>query len=79
MLQTNWKFIKYVIHNKPSMTPKQLKKKAIKQIIKIKPHEKLDIDEGESIEMKRSVPHLQNCQKKILHLTHLLKLEKSQK
>ena len=48
MLQTNWKFIKYVIHNKHSTTPKQLKKKAIEQIIKVKPHEKLDTDEGES-------------------------------
>ena len=48
MLQTSWKFIKYVIHNKHSMTPKQLKKKPIKQIIKIKPHETLDTHEGES-------------------------------
>ena len=35
MSQTNWEFIKYVIHNKHSMTPKQLNKKAIEQIIKI--------------------------------------------
>ena len=35
MLQTNWKFIKYVIQHKQSMTPEQLKKKPIKQIIKI--------------------------------------------
>ena len=48
MLQTNWKFIKYVIHIKHSMTPKQLKPKPIDSIIKIKPHEELDIDEGES-------------------------------
>ena len=27
MNQTNWKVIKYVIHNKHSMTPEQLKKK----------------------------------------------------
>ena len=27
MLQTNWKFIKYVVHYKPSMTPEHQKKK----------------------------------------------------
>ena len=48
MLQTNWKFIEYVIHNKHSMTPKQLKKTPIEPIIKIKPHQPLGIDEGES-------------------------------
>ena len=48
MNQTNWKVIKYVIHNKHSMTPEQLKKKPFKQVIKIKPHEKLDTEEGES-------------------------------
>ena len=47
MLQTTWKFIKYVNHNRHSMTPKQLKKKPIKQIIKIE-YEKLDTEEGES-------------------------------
>ena len=47
MLQTNWKFIKYVIHNKHSITPKQLKKKPFKQVIKIQ-HEQLDTGEGES-------------------------------
>ena len=48
MLQTNWKFIKYVIHHKHSMTPKQLKKKPFEPIIKIKQHEELDTEEGES-------------------------------
>ena len=47
MVQTNWKFIKYAIHSKHSMTPKQLKKKPIEQIIKIE-HEKLDTEERES-------------------------------
>ena len=47
MLQTNWKFIKYVIHHKHSMTPEQLKKKPIKQVIKID-IENLDTEEGES-------------------------------
>ena len=40
MLQTNWKFIIYVIHNKHSMTPEQLKKNPIEPIIKVKPHQK---------------------------------------
>ena len=47
MLQTNWKFIKYVIHYKHLMTPKQLKKKPIESIIKID-HEELDTEEVES-------------------------------
>ena len=49
MKQTNWKFIKYVIHHKHSMTPEQLKQKPFKEIIKIG-HEKLDTEEGESNE-----------------------------
>ena len=47
MKQTNWKFMKYVIHHKHSMTPQQLKKKPFKEIIKIG-HEKLDTEERES-------------------------------
>ena len=35
MLETNWKLIKYVIQKNHSMTPEQMKKKPIKQIIKI--------------------------------------------
>ena len=45
MLQTTWKFIKYVIHTRHSMTLKQQKKKPIEQIIKIE-HEKLHTEEG---------------------------------
>ena len=45
MKQTNWKFIKYAIHHKPSTTPEQLKKKPFKEIIKIR-HEKLDTEKG---------------------------------
>ena len=47
MKQTNWKFIKYVIHHKHSMTPEQLKQKPFKENFK-KQHEKLDTEEGES-------------------------------
>ena len=49
MKQTNWKFIKYVIHHRLSMTPKQLKQKPFEEIFK-KQHEKLDTEEGESNE-----------------------------
>ena len=45
--QSNWKFIKYVIHHRHSMTPEQLKQKPFKEIFK-KQHEKLDTEEGES-------------------------------
>ena len=47
MNQTNWNFIKYVIHHKHSMTPQQLKKKPFEEIIKID-HEKLDTEESKS-------------------------------
>ena len=49
MKQTNWEFIKYVIHHKYSMTPEQLKQKPFKEIIK-NGHEYLDTKEGESNE-----------------------------
>ena len=45
--QTNWKFIKYVINHKHSMTPEQLKQKPFEEIIK-NGHEKLDTEKGES-------------------------------
>ena len=35
MKQTNWKFIKYVIHHKHSMTPELLKQKPFEEISKI--------------------------------------------
>ena len=47
MKQTNWKFIKYVVNHKHSMTPEQLKKKPFEEIIKIG-HEQLDTEEGKS-------------------------------
>ena len=49
--QRNWKFIKYVIHRKHSMSPEQLKKKHFKESFK-KQHENLDTEEGESNEEK---------------------------
>ena len=49
MKQTNWKFIKHVIHHRYSMTPEQLKQKPFEEIIK-NGHEKLDTEEGESNE-----------------------------
>ena len=49
MRQTNWKFIKYVIHHKQSMTPEQLKKKPFKEVLKIG-HDKLNTEKGESNE-----------------------------
>ena len=49
MKQNNWKFIKYVIHHRHPMTPEQLKQKPFKEISKNQ-HEKVDTDEGESIE-----------------------------
>ena len=49
MKQNNCKFIKYVIHHRHPMTPEQLKQKPFEEIFKNQ-HEKVDTDEGESIE-----------------------------
>ena len=49
MKQNNCKFIKYVIHHRHPMTPEQLKHKPFEEIFKNQ-HEKVDTDEGESIE-----------------------------
>ena len=51
MKQTNWKFIKFVIHHNHSMTPEQLKQKPFKEIFKNQ-HEKPDTEEGESNEQE---------------------------
>ena len=49
MKQNNWKLIKFLIHHKHSMTPEQLKQKPFEEILKNQ-DEKVDTDEGESIE-----------------------------
>ena len=49
MKQNNCKFMKYVIHNRHPMTPEQLKQKPFEEIFKNQ-HEKVDTEEGESIE-----------------------------
>ena len=49
MKQNNWKFIKYVIDQRHSMTPEQLKKKPFEESFKNQ-HEKVDTEEGESNE-----------------------------
>ena len=49
MKQNNCKFMKYVIHHRHPMTPEQLKQKPFKEIFKNQ-HEKVDTEEGESIE-----------------------------
>ena len=49
MKQNNWKFIKFLIHHKHSMTPEQLKQKPFKEIFKNQ-HGKVDTEEGESNE-----------------------------
>ena len=49
MKQNNCKFIKYVIHNRHPMTPEQQKQNPFEEIFKNQ-HEKVDTEEGESIE-----------------------------
>ena len=48
-IQNNWKFIKFLIHHKHSMTPGQLKQKPFEEIFKNQ-HEEVDMEEGESME-----------------------------
>ena len=47
MKHNNWKFIKYLIHHRHSMTPEQHKQKPFEQIFKNQ-HKKVDTEEGES-------------------------------
>ena len=49
MKQNSCKFIKYLIHHRHPMTPEQLKQKPFEEIFKNQ-HEKVDTDEGQSIE-----------------------------
>ena len=49
MKQNNCKFIKDVIHHRHPMTPEQLKQKPFEENFKNQ-HEKVDTEEGESIE-----------------------------
>ena len=49
MKQNNCKFMKYVIHHRHPMTPEQLKQKPFEEILKNQ-HEKVETEEGESIE-----------------------------
>ena len=49
MKQNNWKFIKFLIHHKQSMTPEQHKQKMFEGIFKNQ-HEKVDTEGGESNE-----------------------------
>ena len=49
MKQNNWKFIKYIIHHRHTMTPEQLKQKPFEEIFKNQ-HKKVDTEEEESIE-----------------------------
>ena len=77
MKQTNWNFIKYVIHHQHSMTPEQLKQKPFEEIFK-KQHEKLIQRNGSLMNRKRNPPHPQKSQNKTLSLTHLLKMNMRQ-
>ena len=48
ILQTNWKFIKYVAFTIETMAPEQLNINPIKPIIKVNANQELDANEGES-------------------------------
>ena len=75
--QTNWKFIKHVIHHRHSMTPEQLKQNHLKKVSKNNMKNFIH-RKGSQMKRKRNSPHPQKSQKKILSLTHLLKMKKSQ-
>ena len=54
MKQNNWKFMKYLVHHRHTMTPEQHKQKPFEEIFKIQ-HEKVDTEEGESNEEEEEV------------------------
>ena len=68
MKQNIWKFIKYLIHHKHSMTPEEFKQKPFKGIVKSQ-HEKLIQRKGSQMKRKTNPPHPQMSQNKILSLT----------
>ena len=77
--QTNWKFIKYVIHHKHSMTPEQLKQKhCLKKFSRLN-MKNLIHRKGSQMKRKSNTKHPQKSQNKILSLTDLLKMKKSKK
>ena len=71
MKQNNWKFIKYVIHHRHPMTPEQLKQKPFEEIFKNQ-HEKVDTEEGASIEEeeKSTTSSDQSEQNSVSDITH---------
>ena len=75
MKQTNWKFIKQVIHHRHHMTQEKLKQKPFEEIFKIQ-HEELDTEEVESNEEEEESTISQN---KILNLTQPIMIMKMKK
>ena len=60
MLQTDGKFMKYVLFTLHRMTPEQMKMNPIKPIIKVKTNQKLVQRKGSLPRFKRNSPHLKN-------------------
>ena len=68
MKQTKWKFIKYVIHHKHSMTPEQLKQKPFEEVLRFN-MKYLIQRKGSQMNRKRNPPHPQKSWNKILSLS----------
>ena len=77
MNQNNWKFVKFLIHHKHSMTPEQLKQKPFEEILRIN-MKKLIHRKGSQLKKKRNPPHPQISQNKMLNLIQLLKMNRNQ-
>ena len=77
MKQTNYKFIKYAIHHKHSMTPVQLEHKPFEEFSRTN-MKNLIQRKGSQMTREMNPVHPQKSQNKILSLTHLLKMNKRQ-
>ena len=71
MEQTNWKFIKYIIHHKHSMTPEQLKQKLSRKFSRNN-MKNLIQRKGSQMTREMNPVHPQKSQNKILTLILLL-------
>ena len=78
MLQTHWKFIKYVVFPLQEMTPEQLKMNPIRPIIKVNPNQEIDKDYGESNKDEEESATSTELSEENSTSEYILKLQKSQ-
>ena len=78
MKQTSWKFLKYVVHHKHSMTLNNSNRNLSKKLSRLDMNNLIQW-KGSETDMKRKLPHLQTSQNKILNLMQPLMIMKMKK